>query len=51
MKKRDLIIENEILRKENEFFRKNIELLQWDQDKLKFRLENLMRKWEEADET
>ena len=49
MRKRDLIIENEILRHENEMIQERVEQLQWEHEKLKFRLQNLMDKWSEED--
>lgn len=49
MRKRDLIIENEILRRENEMIQERVEQLQWEHEKLKFRLQSLMDKWSEED--
>ena len=50
MRKRDLIIENEILRAENEMLQERIKELRWDHEKLKFKIENLVNKWEQEDQ-
>lgn len=50
MRKRDLIQENNLLRKENELLLKSVNEIRWDQDKLKFRLEKLLSKWEKEDQ-
>lgn len=50
MRKRDLIIENEILKAENEMILERVEQLQWEHEKLKYRLQELMDKWQNEDE-
>jgi hypothetical protein len=49
MRKRDLIIENEILKRENEMIHERVEQLQWEHEKLKYRLQSLMDKWQNED--
>lgn len=49
MRKRDLIIENEILKAENEMILERVEQLQWEHEKLKYRLQDLLDKWQEED--
>lgn len=50
MRKRDLIIENEILKAENQMIQERVEQLQWEHEKLKYRLQDLMDKWSNEDE-
>ena len=50
MRKRDLIIENEILKAENEMILERVEQLQWEHEKLKYRLQELMDQWQNEDE-
>lgn len=51
MRKRDLIIENEILKAENQMLQTRVDELRWDHEKLKFKLDNLIRQWEDDEQS
>lgn len=50
MRKRELIIENEILKAENEMLQRKIDELRWDHEKLKYKIDNLLRSWKDDEQ-